>query len=143
MKLIKVKTKLTSSELLSVFENCSIEELEVILNMSKYFDYIDVDYSDKKSGFFAIMADSYKQRIEDFFQKHSIGYKFDDLSKDAYFDNPIDIEFTNENNEDISHQLKELVFKFKQNHTTTDDVLDKIIEKGIDSLTDFDKSILK
>ena len=70
MKLIKVKTKLTSSELVSIFENCSIEELEVILNMSKYFDYVDVDYSDKKSGFFAIMADSYKQRIEDFFQKH-------------------------------------------------------------------------
>jgi hypothetical protein len=142
MKLIKLKTKLTSSELLSVFENVSIEELEVILNMSKYFDYIDVDYSDRKAGFFAIMADSYKQRVEDFFQKHSIGYKFDDLSKDAYFDNPIEV-FTNENNEDISHQLKELVFKFKQNHTTIDDVLDKIIEKGIDSLTDFDKSILK
>jgi hypothetical protein len=142
MKLIKVKTKLTSSELLSVFKDVSIEELEVILNMSKYFDYIDVDYSDRKAGFFAIMADSYKQRVEDFFQKHSIGYKFDDLSKDAYFDNPIEV-FTNENNEEISNQLKELVSKFKQNHTTIDDVLDKIIEKGIDSLTDFDKSILK
>jgi hypothetical protein len=142
MKLIKLKTKLTSSELLSVFENVSIEELEVILNMSKYFDYIDVDYSDRKSGFFAIMADSYKQRVEDFFQKHSIGYKFDDLSKDAYFDNPIETGFTNEN-EEISNQLKELVSKFKKNHTTIDDVLDKIIEKGIDSLTDFDKSILK
>ena len=58
MKLIKVKTKLTSSELLSVFENVSIEELEVILNMSKYFDYIDVDYSDRKSGFFAIISSS-------------------------------------------------------------------------------------
>ena len=117
--------------------------LKIAQLRSKYFDYVDVDYSDRKAGFFAIMADSYKQRIEDFFQKHSIGYKFDDLSKDAYFDNPIEIGFTNENNEDISHQLKELVFKFKQNHTTTDDVLDKIIEKGIDSLTDFDKSILK
>lgn len=143
MKLIKVKTKLTSSELSSIFENCSIEELETILNMSKYFDYIDVNYTDKKSGFFAIMSDSYKQRIEEFFQKNSIGYKFDDLSKDAYFDNTIEVEFTNESNEDISQQLKDLVFKFKKNHTTIDDVLDKIIEKGIDSLTDFDKSILK
>jgi hypothetical protein len=143
MKLIKVKTKLTSTELFSVFENVSIEELEVILNMSKYFDYIDVTYSDEKSGFFAIMADSYKQKIEDFFQKHSIGYKLYDLSKDVYFDNPIEIRFTNENKQDISHQLKDLVFKFKKNHTTIDDVLDKINEKGINSLTNFDKSILK
>lgn len=143
MKLIKAKVDLTFFELVELFENVPFEELEVIYNMSKYFDYIDINYSDKKSGFFAIMADSYKQRVEDFFQKHSISYKFNDLSKDAFFDNPIEYEFKDESGDDISNQVKELINKFKRNHTTSDDVLDKILEKGIDSLTDFDKSILK
>jgi hypothetical protein len=143
MKLIKVKVDLTFFELVKLFEDIPTQELEIILNMSKYFDYIDVTYSDERSGFFAIMADSYKQRIEDFFQKNLIGYKFNDLSKDAYLDNPIDFEFKNEIGEDISEQVKDIVFKFKKNHTTSDDVLDKIIEKGVNSLTDFDKSILK
>lgn len=143
MKLIRVKTKFTNQELGSLFKNVSIEELEVIVNMSKYFDFVDVNYTDEKAGFFAIMADSYRQRIEDFFQKNLIDYKADDLSKDAYFDNLIETRFTNDNNEDISDRLKELISIFKKNNTTTDDVLDKIIEKGIDSLTDFDKTILK
>lgn len=143
MKLIKVKTELTFFELVSIFETVSIEELEIILNMSKYFDYIDVNYSDKKSGFFAIMADCYRERIEDFFQKHSIIYKSNDISKDVFFDNPIEYEFKDESGDDISDKVKELVLRFKKNYTTSDDVLDKILEKGIDSLTDFDKSILK
>jgi hypothetical protein len=143
MKLIKAKVDLTFFELVSIFENVPFEELEIIYNMSKYFDYIDINYSDKKSGFFAIMADSYKQRVEDFFQKHSISYKFNDLSKDVFFDNPIEYEFKDESGDDISEQVKDLIQKFKINHTTSDDVLDKILEKGIDSLTDFDKSILK
>lgn len=143
MKLIRVKTKFTNLELGSLFKNVSIEELEVIVNMSKYFDFVDVNYTDEKAGFFAIMSDSYRQRIEDFFQKNLIDYKADDLSKDAYFDNLIETRFTNDNNEDISDRLKELISIFKKNNTTTDDVLDKIIEKGIDSLTDFDKTILK
>jgi hypothetical protein len=143
MKLIKVKVDLTASELFKLFEEIPAQELETILDVSKYFDYIDVFHSDDKSGFFAIMADSYTQRVEDFFQNNSIGYKIDDLSKDAYLDNPIDHELKDENGKDISAQVKDLIFKFKKNHTASDDVLDKIIEKGIDSLTDFDKSILK
>ena len=143
MKLIKLKTELTFFELVSIFKNLPIEELEIILNMSKYFDYVDVNYYDRKSGFFAIMADCYKERIEQFFQKHSIIYISNDISKDVFFDNTIEYVFQDENGQDISDKVKKLVYRFKENYTTSDDVLDKIIEKGIDSLTDFDKSKLK
>lgn len=40
--------------------------------MSNYFDYLDFTYTQEKSGFFAIMADSYRERIEEFLQKNSI-----------------------------------------------------------------------
>ena len=111
--------------------------------MSNYFDYLDFTYTKEKSGFFAIMADSYRERIEDFLQKHSIKYNCQDISKDIFFDNPVDSNYTDNNGKDISEKVKDLFLKFKNNHTTQDDVLDKILEKGVDSLTDFDKSILK
>lgn len=143
MKLIEVKTELTFFELVSKFEDIPIVELEVVLNMSNYFDYLDFTYTKEKSGFFAIMADSYRERIEDFLQKHSIKYNCQDISKDIFFDNPVDSNYTDNNGKDISEKVKDLFLKFKNNHTTQDDVLDKILEKGVDSLTDFDKSILK
>ena len=42
----------------------------------------------------------------------------------------------------IPHTYLNLIKKYKSEWTTKDDVLDKIIEKGIDSLTDFDLDIL-
>jgi hypothetical protein len=143
MKLIEVKTELTFFELVSKFETIPLVELEVILNMSKYFDYVDFTYTKEKSGFFAIMADSYRERIEDFFQKNSIKYNCQDISKDIFFDNLVDSNYTDVKGKDISKQVEDLFLNFKNNYTTQDDVLDKIIEKGVGSLTEFDKSILK
>lgn len=143
MKLIEVKTELTRLEIISKFESIPLVELEVILNMSNYFDYLDFTHTKDKSGFFAIMADSYRERIEDFLQKNSISYNYKDISKDIFFDNPIDYSYTDDDGVDISEKVKDLFLKYKRNHTTQDDVLDKILEKGVDSLTDFDKSILK
>lgn len=143
MKLIEVKTELTRLELISKFETIPLIELEVIFNMSKYFDYLDFTYTKDKSGFFAIMVDSYRERIEDFLQKNSINYNYKDISKDILFDNPVDSSYTDDDGEDISEKVKDLFLKYKKNHTTQDDVLDKILEKGVDSLTDFDKNILK
>jgi len=143
MKLIRVKTKLTRLELISKFDTISLIDLEVIFNMSKYFDYLDFTYTQDKSGFFAIMADSYRERIEDFLQKNSISYNYKDISKDIFFDNPVESNYTDDDGKDISKNVKDLFLKYKKNHTTQDDVLDKILEKGVDSLTDFDKNILK
>lgn len=143
MKLIEVKTELTRLELISKFETIPLIELEVIFNMSKYFDYLDFTHTQDKSGFFAIMADSYRERIEDFLQKNSINYNYKDISKDILFDNPVDSNYTDDYGVDISKNVKDLFLKYKKNHTTQDDILDKILEKGVDSLTDFDKSILK
>ena len=134
---------MTRLELISKFDTIPLIDLEVIFNMSKYFDYLDFTYTKDKSGFFAIMVDSYRERIEDFLQKNSINYNYKDISKDILFDNPVDSNYTDDDGEDISEKVKDLFLKYKKNHTTQDDVLDKILEKGVDSLTDFDKNILK
>ena len=77
------------------------------------------------------------------FYKKTINYNYKDISKDIFFDNPVDSSYTDDDGEDISEKVKDLFLKYKKNHTTQDDVLDKILEKGVDSLTDFDKNILK
>jgi hypothetical protein len=143
MKIIKCKTDKTFSELVSIFENVNILELESIFNMSKYFQYIDFVDKDGKNGILAIVADSYQKRLEDFLSKNSIGFNTTDISKDIFFDNLVDSNFTNETGCDITHDVEKFFKYFKENYTTKDDILDKIIEKGVNSLTEFDKSILE
>jgi hypothetical protein len=66
-----------------------------------------------------------------------------DLSKDALFDNEIKNDFTSENGNSLHKEINDLIMSYKLQVTDCDVVLDKIIEKGIDSLTDFDKKYLK
>lgn len=143
MKLIKFRTKITNDELISKFETIPMMELEFILSLSKYFEYIDINCNQNRGGLFGIMADSYKERLENFFQKYSIPYSVKDMTKDVFFDNSINVSYTDNSGVDISNKIKEFIFNFKTNYITQDDVLDKILEKGIESLTDFDRQILK
>lgn len=143
MKLIKFKTELTYSQLVTEFEKIPMSDLEFIINLSNYFDYIDVNFENNKTGLFGIMADSYKERIELFFQKYSIPYQSYDVSKDVFFDNVVEFSKKDDDGNDVSDKIISFLNDFKKNYITQDDVLDKILEKGMDSLTDFDKNILK
>jgi hypothetical protein len=143
MKLIKFKTEITNDELFLKFQEIPISELEFILNFSKYFNHIDINCKENKTGLFGIMADCYVEKLENFFQKYSIPYTIRDMSKDAFFDNTIEISYKDSSGNDITDKLKTFVFNFKKDYITQDDVLDKILEKGINSLTDFDKDVLK
>ena len=143
MKLIKFKTEITNDLLFSKFQEVPMSELEFILNFSKYFDHVDINCTENKTGLFGIMTDCYVEKLENFFQKYSIPYTIRDMSKDAFFDNVIDFSYQDSSGDDITNELKTFVYNFKKNYITLDDVLDKILEKGINSLTDFDKNVLK
>jgi len=143
MKLIKFKTELTYSQLVTEFEKIPMTDLEFIINLSNYFDYIDVNFENNKTGLFGIMADCYRERIESFFKKYSIPYKSSDISKDIFFDNVVEFSTQDDDGNDISNKITIFLNNFKNNYITQDDVLDKILEKGMESLTDFDKNILK
>ena len=67
----------------------------------------------------------------------------EDLSKDVLFDNDIKTDFVSKTGDSLEKDIKDLIMSFKLQATDCDVVLDKIIEKGIDSLTDFDKNYLK
>jgi hypothetical protein len=57
-------------------------------------------------------------------------------------DNHINVSYVGEQGQDISNDIKSLINRFKSNYTNVDIVLDKILEKGVESLNDFDKSYL-
>lgn len=66
-----------------------------------------------------------------------------DISKDVLFDNEIKSDYLSKTGVSLEKDIKDLILSYKLQATDCDVVLDKIIEKGIDSLTDFDKNYLK
>ena len=127
MKLIKFKTELTYSQLVTEFERIPMSDLEFIINLSNYFDYIDVNFENNKTGLFGIMADCYKERIEEFFQKYSIPYKSSDISKDIFFDNVV--EFSKKDDEKEKN-----VARIFQALESTEEKKEKLIKEDIDKM---------
>ena len=75
--------------------------------------------------------------------KFDINHDFFDLTKNVFYDNKFPINFKNQYGLTVKSKVSKLIEKFKIEFTTSDIILDKILEKGIDSLTDFDKSVLE
>ena len=66
-----------------------------------------------------------------------------DHSQDVLFDNAICLDFFDQSGESVSQKIKDLMTNFKLQMCDCDVILDKILEKGMDSLTEFDKQFLK
>lgn len=142
MKLIKFSTNLTDKEVNDKVDQLPMIEKEFIYKLSLEIDYLDVKDKFGKLGMFAIVDDWYVNKIDGFYKNLGIKYTTVDLTKDAFMSNPIDICYSNDEDKDISKDIDILINKFKEDFTDVDVVLDKILEKGIESLTEFDKSFL-
>jgi len=66
-----------------------------------------------------------------------------DHSQDVLFDNAICLDFFDQSGQSVSQKIKDLMTNFKLQMCDCDVILDKILEKGMDSLTEFDKQFLK
>lgn len=69
--------------------------------------------------------------------------KIQDFSKQVLFDDEIEMNFVDEFGNCVKDKIEKLVLNFKYQATDCDVVLDKLLEKGMDSLTEFDKQFLK
>ena len=115
---------------------------EFIFDLSNQIDYVDITETDGTTGMFAVIDNWYFDKISDFYKSCGITFTSEDLSADAFMDDYINVSYVGEQNQDISNDVKLLINKFKSNYTNVDTVLDKILEKGLESLTEFDKSYL-
>jgi hypothetical protein len=66
-----------------------------------------------------------------------------DHSQDVLFDNAICLDFFDQSGQSVSQKIKDLMINFKLQMCDCDVILDKILEKGMGSLTEFDKQFLK
>ena len=113
---------------LKIISNVESVEFEVDGKQQVYCIANDID------------IDCFKYLIENLDSKIT---EVEDLSKDVLFDNDIKTDFVSKTGDSLEKDIKDLIMSFKLHATDCDVVLDKIIEKGIDSLTDFDKNYLK
>jgi hypothetical protein len=140
MKLVKFSTKSTFNDIISKIENVPMIQKEFIFDLSNQIDYIDFTKSDETTGMFAVIDDWYFNKISDFYKSCGITFTSEDLSLNAFMDDYIDVSYVAGKNQDISSNIKSLINRFKSNYTNVDIVLDKILEKGVESLNEFDKS---
>ena len=112
-------------------------------NIYSSFEFVEYTNTSGNECMFCVVDDYELSNISNCYRKHNIIFKVIELTKDVLFDNSFKINYKNQYGFNIKDRVVELISNFKYQNTTPDIVLDKIIEKGIESLTDFDHSILE
>ena len=142
MKIYNIKTKNTQDEINEIIRNMSTPEVDYITNL--YSKISMVEYTDEK-GFecmFVILDDFYLKKIKECYSLYNLTFEVIDITKIVIFDENIKIRFKNYFGQSQQLEISSLFKKYKNDWITKDDILDKIIEKGINSLTDFDLQVL-
>jgi hypothetical protein len=142
MKFINILTESKQDYLNDIVEKMSISEVEYIESLYSKFDAIEYIDDEDNECMFAILDDNILSSVLSLYKKYGVNFKVIDLSLDIFYDNHFDVLFENNMGQDMSHQILKLILKFKEDFITKDIILDKILSKGISSLTEFDKEIL-
>ena len=143
MRFYKIITNQNRSQIDTITNSMSSVETDYIIQVYEKIHL--VEYTDV-NGFecmFVILDALGVKEMSSLYKKYSIKFDIIDLTEDIIRDNPIKIKFKNDKENLIKNKFLELIKKYKLNWITKDDILDKIIDKGIKSLTKFDLEVLK
>ena len=142
MRFYNLITESTQDDLDRILMKMSMPEIEYIEKLYKNFK--SVEYTDKTGMecMYIITDDNVKEKLEKLYNSHNIKFKMIDITHDIFFDNSIKTNYKNQYQKNVRIDIFNLAKKYKEDWTTSDIVLDKILEKGINSLTDFDYSVL-
>lgn len=143
MKFIKIVTKHTQREVDEILFNMTADDALYVENVYSNFDFVEFTNDDGKECMFCIMNDYQLSLLSKCYRQFNVKFEHFDISKDVFFDNKFKTTFKNQYGFSAKANIEKLIRKFKKENTTSDIILDKILEKGINSLTDFDKSILE
>ena len=143
MKFVNVKTKSTQSEINEILFNMSMSDVKKVENLYSSFDFVEYTDDNDLECMFCVIDDYHLSKLSECYKGFSINFEFVDLTKEVFYDIPFRITYKNQFKKPIVSRVINLISEFKFNYTDTDIDLDKINERGIDSLTDFDKNILE
>lgn len=118
------------------------EKLEKMINNPiNYFNFYDVKIEDNYGididdySFIYLIEDDKLERLLAKFKDVGLDFECFEANK-ILFNNVVDFN-------ELTNESKENFFSYYKKHFDNDDILDKINERGIKSLNEFDKLILK
>lgn len=142
MKFYNVTTTNKQFEIDEIIMNMSDSEVDSIQRLYDSISMVEYTNDSGHECMFVIIDNFYLSRLKDFLGKYSLSFKLFNLTKKVIFDEYFKIKFKNQFGRIIEDDVIKLIDEFKRNWVSKDDILDKILEKGIDSLTDLDLDIL-
>ena len=142
MKFYNIITTHKQSFIISKIKDMSDFEVENIQNIYKKFSMVEYTNESGHECMFAIIDDFLLEKISKIYTSYNLEFQIIDMTKHVKFDINFRTSYKNEYGLSVKRKILSLIKEYKQNWTDKDDILDKILEKGIDSLTDFDLDIL-
>jgi hypothetical protein len=143
MILVKVTKKDTQDEIENIASVANPAQLQILEKIYSKFEYVEFVDENKMVSMFCVVDDyTIKDLVENYINL-SIDFSFEDLTKDVFLCNDIKTDFLGDDDIDMTDMINELVTNFYKNNVEVDDILDKILVKGVTSINDFDKLILE
>jgi hypothetical protein len=142
MRFYNIITEHKQLHIIGKIKNMSDFEIENVQNLYKKFEMVEYTNEIGNECMFAILDDFLLNKIIKLYKNYNLSFEVFDLTNDVKFDNTFKTNFKNEYGLSVRSKIDSLIKEYKSSWTTKDDILDKILEKGIKSLTDFDLDVL-
>lgn len=142
MRFYNLTTRNTQYEINKIIMSFSESETDYVNKLYSQIPMVEYTNEHGYECMYAILDDFYLSKISELFDKYSLDYKFVDITKSIILNESIRTKYKNNYGESVKNDIIELIDKYRYNWISKDDILDKILEKGINSLTDFDFEIL-
>jgi hypothetical protein len=125
-----------SIDLISEFE---FEKVRLIYRRNEFIEFID---EIGNVGMFIIIDDWDKEELAKLFRKCKLSFKFVDLTKEVLMGDFINTNLYDKFGDSLSEVISFYIEDFYDDFITTDIILDKINERGMNSLTPRDLKVL-
>jgi hypothetical protein len=142
MRFYKITTTHTQDYINNIIRKMSSTETEYISNLYSQIPMVEYTDDEDFECMFVILDEYLLSKLQNLYIRYYIKFEIHDLTKDIILDKRFNINFENCYRRSVQLEIASLIKDFKKNWISKDDILDKILEKGIESLTDFDLDIL-
>jgi hypothetical protein len=142
MKFYNISTYMTQYQIDKIVKKLSMTEMEYIQKIYSEIKIVEYTNDEGFECMFGILDSQDIDKLSKLYKLYNINFKIEDLSKKLILDYYFKTNYINCYNRNVEEDILELIKKFKLNWVTKDDILDKILEKGMSSLTEVDLEIL-
>ena len=142
MRLINITTNHTNEDIDDILYSLSdseIHKIKVIYDKIRFVEYV----KDNFNCMFCIVNDYDIDDLSKLYDTLSVKVKMEDITKKVILGDNINTSYRSERGFNVSREINNLIEEFYKENVTVDDILDKINLKGIKSITNIDKLILK